>query len=65
MKKNWKTTLVGLTGGIPLATDAVLDAFKAGAFDGQSGMQLVIAIVIVLLGALSKDHNVTGGSTPQ
>jgi hypothetical protein len=63
--KNWKTTLAGLTVGLPVAWDAIVQAYNAGAFTGKSGLQLVAAIGIVLLGLVSKDHNVTGGTKPQ
>lgn len=63
--KNWKTTLSGLLVGLPVAINALLDAYTAGAFTGKSGGQLVAAIGIILLGLYSKDKNVTGGTTAQ
>ncbi len=63
--KNWKTTIAGLIAGVPLAADALFTAYSQGAFTGKSGMQLFAAIGIILLGLISKDHNVTGGTTTQ
>jgi len=62
--KNWKTSLAGWLTGLSVAADAVLQAYSAGAFTGKSGLQLAAAIGIILLGVYSKDHNVTGGTTP-
>ena len=62
---NWKTTLFGAIGGIMIAAQPLLDAYKAGAFDGKTGGQLAAAVAIVFLGVYSKDKNVTGGTTPQ
>lgn len=63
--KSWKTTLAGLLTGLPLAIDALVQAYNAGAFTGKSGLQLLAAIGLVLLGLFAKDRNVTGGTTPQ
>ena len=62
---NWKTSLFGWLGGLMVAAQPLLDAYKAGAFDGKTGSQLAAAVAIVLLGIYSKDKNVTGGTTPQ
>jgi len=62
---NIKTTLAGAFGGLLLAAQPVLEAYKTGAFDGKTGTQLAAAVAIVLLGIYSKDKNVTGGTTPQ
>jgi hypothetical protein len=59
---SWKTTLAGLVAGAPIAIDAVVKAYAAGAFTGASGAQLFLGIGLVVLGAVSKDHNVTGGT---
>lgn len=53
--KNMKTTLAGLAAGIPMAIDAIMEAYKAGAFEGKTGWQLAIAIAIILLGVASAD----------
>ena len=63
--KSWKTSLSGLLVGLPVAVDAIIKAYEAGAFTGKTGMQLIAAIGIVLLGLFSKDNNVTGGTTQQ
>jgi hypothetical protein len=62
---NWKTTLFGSIGGLLIAAQPLLDAYKSGAFDDKQGFQLAASIAIVLLGVYSKDKNVTGGTTPQ
>ena len=63
--KSWKTSLGGLLAGAPIAIDALVKAYSAGAFTGKTGGQLAVAIGLILLGLFSKDSNVTGGTTPQ
>ena len=63
--KNWKTTLSGLVAGLPVAAYALSQAYSTGAFTGKTGAALGVSIGLVLLGAYSKDHNVTGGTSPQ
>jgi hypothetical protein len=63
--KNWKTTIAGLTAGGSIAADALCKAYISGTFTGQTGIQLVLSISIIIFGAVSKDHNVTGGSIEQ
>jgi hypothetical protein len=58
--KNFKTSLAGLLAGVPFIVDALIEAYNAGAFTGKSGLQLVAAIGVVLLGLYSKDHDVKG-----
>jgi hypothetical protein len=58
--KNFKTSIAGLLAGVPFIVDALLEAYNAGAFTGKSGLQLVAAIGVVLLGLYSKDHDVKG-----
>lgn len=58
--KSWKTTLAGLVAGLPIAIDALAQAYTAGQFNEKSGVQLLLAIGLILIGAYSKDHNVTG-----
>jgi hypothetical protein len=58
--KSWKTTVAGLLAGIPVAIDALISAYNAGCFTGKTGVQLWVGIAIVVLGVISKDHNVTG-----
>lgn len=57
--KNWKTTLSGILTASGLSMQASSD--KTVQLIGW----IVAAIGAVLLGAVSKDHNVTGGSTLQ
>lgn len=58
--KNLKTSLAGLLAGLPFIVDALLQAYTAGSFTNKSGLQLVAAIGVVLLGLYSKDHDVKG-----
>lgn len=58
--KNFKTSLAGIIAGVPFIIDALMQAYSAGAFTGKSGLQLVAAIGVVLLGLYSKDHDVKG-----
>ena len=58
--KNLKTSLAGLLAGIPFVIDALMQAYTAGTFTNKSGLQLVAAIGVVLLGLYSKDHDVKG-----
>lgn len=60
--KNWRTTLGGLAVGSPVVIDALINAYTAGAFNGQKGMQLFMGVAIIAWGAVQKDHNVTGGT---
>jgi len=57
--KNFKTSLAGLA-GTPFILDALIQAYNAGTFTNKSGLQLVAAIGVVLLGLYSKDHDVKG-----
>lgn len=61
MTKNWRTTLAGLIVGLPIAMQAILEAYTAGYFTDKTGMQLFASIGLIILARLSKDHNVTGG----
>ncbi len=58
--KNLKTSLAGLLAGMPFVIDALMQAYTAGTFTNKSGLQLVAAIGVVLLGLYSKDHDVKG-----
>ena len=58
--KNLKTSLAGLLAGMPFIIDALMQAYTAGSFTNKSGLQLVAAIGVVLLGLYSKDHDVKG-----
>jgi len=63
--KNWRTTLAGLIIGLPVAMQAILEAYTSGAFTDKTGMQLFVSIGLIVLARLSKDHNVTGGNVAQ
>ena len=58
--KNLKTSLAGLLAGMPFVIDELMQAYTAGSFTNKSGLQLVAAIGVVLLGLYSKDHDVKG-----
>jgi hypothetical protein len=58
--RNWKTTLAGLLAAAPIAIDALITAYNAGAFTDKSGGQLLVAIGIALFARYAKDHNVSG-----
>ena len=58
--KNFKTSLAGVIAGVPFIIDALMQAYSAGAFTNKSGLQLLAAIGVVLLGLYSKDHDVKG-----
>ena len=58
--KNFKTSIAGLIAGLPFIIDALIQAYTNGAFTNKSGLQLVAAIGVVLLGLYSKDHDVKG-----
>ena len=61
--KNWKTTLAGMIVGLPIAMQAILEAYTAGYFTDKTGMQLFASIGLIILARLSKDHNVTGSTS--
>jgi hypothetical protein len=58
--KNLKTSLAGLIAGVPFIIQSLIEAYTAGAFTNKSGLQLMAAIGVVLLGLYSKDHDVKG-----
>jgi len=62
--KNWRTTVAGLIVGLPVAMQAILEAYTAGYFTDKTGLQLFAALGLIVLARLSKDHNVTGSSNP-
>ena len=55
--KSIKTTLAGIVGGTSIVIEALYDAYTSGAFDGKSRMGIIIGVVIIVLGTLSKDYN--------
>jgi hypothetical protein len=59
--KNWKTTLAGLVTGLPFLIDAVMQAYASGYFTDQKGWQLFGSIAWIVVTALVKDHDATGG----
>lgn len=63
--KNWKTSLMGIIVGCMPIIDGIVNAYSSGVFTGKSGMELIAGIGMVIYGLVSKDHNVTGGTTLQ
>lgn len=53
--KDYKTTLMGFMAGLPMAIDAVVNAYASGQFVGKTGWQLYIAFAIILLGVFAGD----------
>lgn len=63
--KNWKTTAVGILGGVTLIIKnvvAVLDADMATVFSFE---EITIALGLLGIGWFAKDSNVTGGDVKQ
>lgn len=57
--KSWKTTLVGILTGGTISIDALINQGLTAGWK-----QALLGLAIAVLGALAKDHNVTGGTTP-
>ena len=62
MRRSWKTTLAGLLGGIAILVGGAVQnrANDPNASPITAG-NVLPAIAISVLGALAKDHDVTGG----
>ncbi len=56
--RNWKTTLVGALTGLGYA-------FLSAISTGVKPKDAAIAVGLAALGAVAKDHNVTGGTVSQ
>jgi hypothetical protein len=63
--KNWRTTLAGVILSAYPIIDALMQAYQSGYFTDKTGGQLWLGIGFIVLGILSKDHNVTGGTKSQ
>lgn len=63
--KNWKTTLVGLFGAIAMVVGGAANDRANGGKNPLTAGNLIMPIAFAVLGAVAKDHNVTGGTTPQ
>jgi len=57
--KNWKTTVAGILGAVGLC---VFQLISTGTVDPKT---LIVAAVVAGIGALAKDHDVTGGTIVQ
>lgn len=68
--KDWKTTLAGLLAALPIAIDALLTAYNAGAFTDKTGGQLLVAIGVALFARFAADkekkqpEGIVGGNVP-
>jgi len=62
MFKNWKTTLLGIIGGVPQLLAGSGFGVVGGHFDWHTFLS---GLAVVGLGLVAKDHNVTGGSVQQ
>lgn len=60
MFTSWKTTLLGLLLGGGISIDAFIQQGVS-----QGWKQAIVGLIIVCLGALMKDHDVTGGTKQQ
>ena len=54
--KDLKTTIAGLVLGLPIAVDAINQAYQAGVFTGKTILQTIIAAVIIIVLAWAKDR---------
>lgn len=59
--KNWKTTLFGCIG----AALSFLALYQQNGGDFKDWKLYLIPLIIAVFGAVSKDHNVTGGTVSQ
>lgn len=57
--KNWRTTLLGLIGGLPFAIEAIVDAYNSGYFTDKAGWQLAGSVIFAILMAIIKDPKKT------
>ncbi len=67
MKKNWKTTLAGILGGLVITFAPAVGGRLQG--DPQAppitAENYIPGIAVAILGALAKDKDVTGGTREQ
>ena len=58
--KNWKTSLAGLFAGLPLLLHMM--GISIGHVGNGDVLTAISAVAVTVLGVLSKDKNVTGGT---
>lgn len=58
--RNWKTTLIGVLGGLAMIVGQAAKARESGGPPITLG-NLAPGIALAILGAVSKDHDVSGG----
>ncbi len=60
LKGSWKTTTAGIVGGLV----PIIDAASTTVLQGKplNWTEIGIGVALVVLGALAKDHDKTGGS---
>jgi len=65
--KNWKTTLAGLLGGLIVALGPAIGARLQGDKTAPpiTAQNVLPGIALAVLGALTKDKDVTGGTRSQ
>ena len=66
MFKNWKTTLLGILAAVTMVFGSAVGNRTANpAAPPITAGNVLPAIFVAALGAVAKDHNVTGGTTQQ
>ena len=64
--QNWKTTLVGILGGLAVLWGGAIQNRQANPSAPPVTLgTLAPAAVVAILGGLAKDHDVTGGTRQQ
>lgn len=62
MKRNWKTTLAGVLGGIIIAVGPQVGARLQGdqAAPPITAQNLAVGLALAAIGAFAKDHDISG-----
>jgi hypothetical protein len=61
--KNWKTSLLGIAAGLPMLLHGA--GVSLGHVGNGDWITFVQGLFVAALGLAAKDHDVTGGTTPQ